>query len=141
MLYSRTDPFQALFDLQRAMDSRLRSDWLRSSTSGHGAYPPVNVFQKGDDFIAVVEIPGVSKDDLDIQVKDDVVRLSGQKVQNNPEATSTHRRERVFGTFDRTISVPVRVDAKKIKAEYKDGILALFIPRREDDKPRTVKIS
>jgi HSP20 family protein len=140
MLFSRTDPFQALFDLQRAMDTRQRSNWLRSSTSGRGAYPPINVFQKGDDFIAVIEIPGVSKDNLDIQAKDNVIRLSGVKAESFPEGVSTHRRERVFGTFDRTISVPVRIDAEKIKAEYNDGILALFIPRLEDDKPRRVKI-
>jgi len=141
MLFSRSDPFQALFDLQSALDSNLGSDWLRGSTAGTGTFPPINILQKGDDFVAVIELPGIDKADLDIQAKDNVIRLSGKKAADYPEDVSAHRRERIFGTFDRTISVPIRVDAKGIKAEYRDGILALFIPRAEEDKPRKVKIS
>jgi len=135
------DPFEALLDLQRAVDSSFGSDWLRSSTSGRGSFPPINIFQKGDDFIAIVELAGIDKSALDIEAKDDVIRLSGRKVADYPEDVSAHRRERIFGTFDRTISVPVKFDASHIKAEYRDGILALFIPRAEADKPRKVKIS
>ena len=62
MLFGRNDPFQALFELQRALDSRFRSNWLGGSTAGQGAYPPVNVFQKGEDFVAVVEAPGRDRD-------------------------------------------------------------------------------
>jgi len=141
MLFSRSDPFQALFDLQSALDSSLQSDWLRGSTAGTGTFPPINILQKGDDFVAVIELPGIDKADLDIQAKDNGIRLSGRKAADYPEDVSAHRRERIFGTFDRTISVPIRVDANGIKAEYRDGILALHIPRAEDDKPRKVKIS
>jgi HSP20 family protein len=52
-----------------------------------------------------------------------------------------HRREREFGQFDRTLSIPVKLDADKIKAEYRDGMLALFLPRAENDKPRSIKIA
>lgn len=140
MLFGRNDPFQALFELQRALDSRFRSNWLAGSTAGQGAYPPVNVFQKDEDFVAVVELAGINKSDLEIQVKDNLIRLSGKKAAAYPEDVSAHRRERIFGTFDRTISVPIKVDADAIKAEYRDGILALYIPRAEADKPRKVKI-
>lgn len=58
-----------------------------------------------------------------------------------PEGASVHRRERVAGDFDRTISVPVRLEPDRIKAEYRDGILALFLPRSERDKPRTITVS
>jgi len=141
MLFARSDPFQALFDLQSALDSSLRSDWLGGTTAGTGSFPPINMFQKGDDFVAVIELPGINKADLDIQAKDNGIRLSGKKVADYPEDVSAHRRERIFGSFDRTISVPIKVDADGIKAEYRDGILALFIPRAEEDKPRKVKIS
>ncbi len=136
----RADPFRALFDFQRALDSSLKGDWLRGSTAGRGGFPAINVFQKGDDFVAVVELPGVDKDSLDIEAKDNLIRLSGKMQASHPDGASVHRRERVSGGFDRTISVPVRVDASGIKAEYRDGILALYIPRAEQDKPRKVQI-
>jgi HSP20 family protein len=133
-------PLDALFDLQRALDARLDSDWLRGATAGTGAYPPIKVFQQGDNLVAILEVPGVSKEDLEIQAKDNAIRISGKKAIN-PEGVSVHRRERLTGTFDRTLTVPMQINAEGIKAEYRDGVLALFIPRAEADKPRTVRIN
>ena len=141
MLIRQFSPYQALFDLQRALESSRRSDWLRDSTAGRGTYPPINVFQKDDDFIAVVELAGIGRDDLNIEVKDSTIRLSGNKKPDYPEGVSAHRRERVFGHFDRTISLPMKIDQKRIEAEYRNGILALRIPRAEADKPRKIDIS
>jgi HSP20 family protein len=134
-------PLDALFDLQRALDARLDSDWLRGTTAGTGAFPPINVFQQGDNLVAILEAPGVRKEDLDIQAKDNVIRISGKKSIAYPEGVSVHRRERLTGSFDRTLTVPMQIDAQSIKAEYRDGVLALFIPRAESDKPRTITIS
>jgi HSP20 family protein len=134
-------PLDALFDLQRALDARLDSDWLRGATGGTGAYPPINVFQQGDNLVAILEVPGVSKEDLDIQAKDNAIRISGKKTFAYPEGVSVHRRERLSGNFDRTLTVPMQIHAEGIKAEYRDGVLALFIPRAEADKPRTVRIN
>lgn len=61
MLFSRSDPFQALFELQSALESNLRSDWHRGSTVGTGTFPPINIFQKGDDFAAVIKFPRIDK--------------------------------------------------------------------------------
>jgi HSP20 family protein len=135
------DPFDALFRLQRELEGRLASDWLGETTSGIGAYPPINVFQQGHDFVAIVELPGVAKGDLEVQAKENVIRISGKKSVDYGNKVSVHRRERVAGTFDRTIAVPVQINADGIKAEFVDGILALFIPRAESDKPRAIKIS
>jgi HSP20 family protein len=134
-------PIDALFDLQRALDARLESGWLRDTTSGTGAFPPINVFQQGDDIVAILEVPGVGKQDLDIQVKGNALRISGKKAIAYPEGASLHRRERLGGSFDRTLTVPMQINADGIKAEYRDGVLALFIPRAESDKPRSIKIS
>jgi HSP20 family protein len=136
-----TDPFERLFSLQRALESALASDWLREATTGIGAFPPINVFQQGHDFLAVVELPGVSKDDLEIQAQENTLRIAGKKSVKYEDGVSVHRRERVSGDFDRTISVPVQIDPQGIKAEYRDGVLALFIPRAASDKPRTIKIN
>jgi HSP20 family protein len=137
----RYDPFDALFDFQRALESRLESDWLRGATAGTGAFPPINVFQQGDNLVAILELPGVNKDELEIQAKDNTIRISGKKAIAYEGGVSLHRRERHFGMFDRTLTVPIQIDADRIKAEYRDGVLALFIPRAEGDKPRTIAIN
>jgi HSP20 family protein len=134
-------PLDALFDLQRALEARLESDWLRGGTAGTGAYPPINVFQQGDNLVAILELAGVSKSELDIQAKDNMIRISGKKAISYAEGASLHRRERLSGTFDRTLTVPMQIDANGIKAEYRDGVLALFIPRAESDKPRSISIN
>jgi len=134
------DPFETLFAFQRALENRLSSDWLETTTAAMGAYPPINVFQQGDDLVAIVELPGVNKGDLNIQAKENTIRIAGQKTIDYPENVSLHRRERLSGVFDRTLAVPMQIDPDRIQAEYKDGLLALFIPRAEKDKPRTIEV-
>lgn len=134
-------PLDALFDLQRALEARLDSNWLQGATGGGGAFPPINVFQQGDSLVAILEVSGVNKEDLEIQAKGNTIRISGKKTIAYPERVSLHRRERSSGSFDRTLTVPMQIDAEGIKAEYRDGVLALFIPRAESDKPRSIQIN
>jgi HSP20 family protein len=141
MITAYADPFETLLNLQRALEARTASDWLQNQTTSQGPFPPINVFQQGHDILAVIELPGVDKNDLQIQAKNNTIRISGQKAVTYPDGVSLHRRERMRGEFDRTITLPVQVDADHIKAEYRDGILALFLPRSESDKPRTISIS
>ena len=141
MITAFADPFETLLNLQRALEARTASDWLRNQTTSQGPFPPINVFQQGHDILAVIELPGVDKNDLQIQAENNTIRISGRKAVTYPEGVSLHRRERVKGEFDRTITLPVQVDADHIKAEYRDGILALFLPRSESDKPRTISVS
>jgi HSP20 family protein len=141
MIAGLADPFEALFRLQRELEGRRASDWLEDATSGMGAYPPINVFQQGHDFVAIVELPGVGKGDLELQAKENTIRISGKKSVAYGDKVSVHRRERVAGNFDRMITLPVQIDPNGIKADLRDGILALYIPRAESDKPRAIKIS
>jgi HSP20 family protein len=141
MIAGLADPFEALFRLQRELEGRRASDWLEDTTSGMGAYPPINVFQQGHDFVAIVELPGVGKGDLELQAKENTIRISGKKSVAYGDKVSVHRRERVAGNFDRMITLPVQIDPNGIKADLRDGILALYIPRAESDKPRAIKIS
>jgi HSP20 family protein len=141
MVTTFTDPFDALFNLQRALEARLESGWLQDLTTSRGPFPPINVFQQGEDILAIVELPGINKSDLQIQVKDNAIRISGRKAVEFPEGVSVHRRERVRGDFDRTLSLPVQLDPDGIKAEYRNGILALFLPRAESDKPRSIAVT
>jgi HSP20 family protein len=135
------DPFATLVGLQRAMENVMGSDWFGSRTSGSGAFPLVNVFNDGDDFVVVAELPGVKKEDLDVQVRGDTLRLQGKKSVAYDESASVHRRERSAGQFDRTLTLPADVDAARVSAEYRDGVLTLRLPRAESAKPRTVAIN
>ena len=108
--------------------------------SASGSYPPLNVFRKGDNFALAAELPGVSSWDLDIQVKGRTVRLSGSKSVKYPEKASIHRRERLPGRFDRSITLPIEIDQDRATAEFHHGILAITLPRAERDKPRSIQI-
>lgn len=130
-----------MFNLQRALDARLTSDWLQDQTTSEGPFPPINVFQQNSDLLAIIELPGVDKTSLQIEGKESTIRIAGKKVLSYPDGVSVHRRERVAGDFDRTISLPVQLEPDRIKAEYRDGVLALFLPRSARDKPRTITIS
>ena len=135
------DPFDTLSGLQQALEAFRESEWLTAGPSGRGAYPPLNVFRKGDDFIVVAEVPGVQKSDLEIQVKSNTLRLAGAKSVSYPDKPSLHRRERLAGRFDRTVSLPVEIDADGVKAECRDGVLALWLPRAERDKPKSIPVA
>lgn len=135
------DPFESLFDLQRSLDAFRSSDWLGRGVSGGGSFPPINIFRKGDDLVIITELPGVDRKDVDIKVLGNQVRISGTKAIQYDEGASLHRRERIAGKFDRTVTLPVEADVDRIKAEYHDGVLALLLPRAERDKPKTITIS
>src|SRR4029079_7664926 len=98
-----TDLSATLSNLQRALDARIESDWLQGQTASQGPFPPLNVFQQGDDIVAIIELPGVDKKDLEIQAKENTIRIAGKKAVGFPEGISVHRRERIFGEFDRTL--------------------------------------
>lgn len=136
-----SDPFNALFQFQQALDAFRASSWLGGGPSSSGAYPPLNVFRKGDDIVVITEVPGVRKEDLQIQVKGNTIRIAGTKTVQYGERASLHRRERMVGTFDRAVTVPVEINPDAVRAECRNGILALYLPRAERDKPKSIAIS
>ena len=140
MITGFADPFETLLNLQRDLEARTSSDWLRNQTASPGPFPPINVFQQGDDVLAIIELAGIDKSNLQIQAKENTIRISGRKVIDYPEKSSVHRRERVGGEFDRTLSLPMNLNPDGIRADYRDGVLALLLPRSERDKPRSIQI-
>lgn len=142
MAFYYSDPFETLVQFQNALDQLRSSNWLQASPSGGGSYPPVNVFRKGDDVVMVIEVPGVRKEDLRIEAKGNTIRLAGAKtIAQGSDQASVHRVERRGGRFDRAVTLPIEIDPECIKAEYRDGILALYLPRAERDKPRAISIA
>jgi HSP20 family protein len=135
------DPFGTLPSLQQALDTFRRSGWLQPSVSGGGTYPPLNVFRKGDDFVVITEVPGIKKSDLEVQVKGNTIRLAGTKSVNYGGEISLHRRERLAGRFDRAMTLPIEINPEGVKAEYRHGVLTLFFPRAERDKPKSIQVA
>ncbi len=141
MAFVFTDPFETLLNFQQALDQLRASAWLDAGLSGQGSFPPLNVFRKGHDIVLIAEVPGVKKDDLRIEAKGNTIRIAGTKRTDPADRASMHRRERRSGRFDRAVTLPIEIDAEGVKAECRDGILALFLPRAERDKPRTIAIN
>jgi HSP20 family protein len=140
MVTSFVSPLETLLGLQRSLDEARSNDWFGLSTSSRGVFPPINAFQDDDNIVIIAEIPGINRDDIEVQVKNKQVRLTGKKNIDYGEKVSIHRRERDSGNFDRTVSVPFEINADAVKAEYNNGVLALFVPRAESEKPRVIAI-
>jgi HSP20 family protein len=103
--------------------------------------PRVDVEEADDQFVVTVELPGLNKDDVKIEVKDHVLTFTGEKkTENEKKDRNIHLYERAYGKFCRTFTLPDNVDVDKIEAGFKDGILHIDIPKTEEAKPRRVEV-
>ncbi len=101
----------------------------------------LDVAETEDKFIVKASLPGINPDDLDITFTDNVLTIKGEiKEEQDIEEGKYHLRERRYGMFQRSIALPVPVDANKIEAVYKDGVLTLFIPKVEEIKPKKISV-
>ena len=139
-MFGLTSAFDTLWSLQSAMDNAMRNDYFGRSTVSCGN-PSLNIFKEGENTLVTVEIPGVKKEDLNLEVKGKTLRLHGERKLQFPEDSSVHRRERFNYSFDRTIQLAHEVDESQIKAELKDGVLAVLLPPAEEHKPKAITIS
>ena len=98
--------FDALLALQEALEGRLASDGLRDATASRDSFPPTNFFPQGDDFVAVIKLPGVNRDNLEIQANENTIPIAGKRLS----FIGIHRRERIAGEFDRTLTLPVQIN-------------------------------
>lgn len=103
--------------------------------------PKVNVAKKDDRYVVTVELPGVSKEDIDIDIKDDTLTIRGEKkVENKGEKKNYIRVERSYGKFERSFYLSDDVDKNSIKAAYKDGVLKIELKKKEEAKPKQINI-
>lgn len=103
--------------------------------------PAVDIYDEKDHIVIKAEIPGVDKKDITVDIKDRVLTLKGERSSDNEEKKDNfYRRERTFGKFERSFSLPAQVDLDKVKADYKDGILKIEIPKPEGQKPKQITI-
>lgn len=103
--------------------------------------PLVDISETRDDIIVNAEVPGMKKDDIKIIIQDNVLTLKGEKQKEKEEKDkSYHRVERSYGSFERSFSLPVSIQVDKIKANYKEGVLTIHLPKAEEAKPKEVTV-
>jgi HSP20 family protein len=140
-----SDPFRDFAQLQDRIN-RVFADASGRSDEGlmtSGAWvPPVDIFQNGTHEVVIkAELPDMKREDIDITVDSGTLTIKGEKrLQNDVKEEQFHRIERRYGTFSRTFSLPPTVDATKVAADYKDGVLTVRLPVREEAKPRQIKV-
>ena len=118
------------------------SSFARTGQLFTGWSPALDLYQSNDNVIAVVELPGMRKEDIEISLHDGTVTISGErKRENSSNGDKAERTERYVGTFRRSIALPTRVDAGKVSATYRDGILTVTLPKAEEVKPKQIQVS
>ncbi|MFT5524896.1 MAG: HSP20 family protein [Pirellulaceae bacterium] len=106
------------------------------------AYPPLNVWADSDGFYVEAELPGVDADSLNVTVSDGKnLTISGTRSKPEYGKESYHRRERGFGEFTRTVTLPEHVDNEAVEATYVNGVLTIFLAKREENRPRDVRVN
>jgi HSP20 family protein len=105
-----------------------------------GWTPALDLYQNNDNVVAVVELPGMRKEEIDIALHDGTLTVSGERKSEVGTADKAERSERYVGTFRRSITLPTRVDPNKVSATYKDGILTITLPKAEEAKPKQIQV-
>ena len=105
--------------------------------------PPVDIYTTGaHELVIKAEVPGMSKDEIDITIENFTLTIRGEKkTEQAVKDDQFHRVERSYGTFTRSFALPHTVDAHKVEADYKDGVLTVKLPQREEAKPRQIKVN
>ena len=116
-----------------------RLDWLREEMEP-SFFPSLNVWEEGDVLKVEVEVPGVKFEDVEVSFDKGELTIKGEKKVEVKESATLHRRERLAGTFTRTMTVPWEIKGDEVAAELKDGILTITLPKAELAKPRKVAV-
>lgn len=106
-----------------------------------GGFPGVNLYDAGDDILVAVEAPGMTKDRLKVELREDALVLSGTREAPEGKDGPALREERPSGTFAKTIRLPIKVAAEKVEAQFKDGILRIRLPKSVESRPRQIAIT
>jgi len=122
-------------------DTFFRTGWSDEDVSLGAWYPAVDMYDQDGHLVIKAELPGLSKKDISIDVKDGVLTLKGERsLENEVREENYYRKERAFGKFQRSFTLPADVDPNKIKAEFKDGLLKIEVPMPEEKRPKQITI-
>ena len=132
-------PFPEMLELSRMLqgmpfwgtDENVSTSWM----------PPVDIFESPAEITISLEVPGVRKEDVQVELNDSTLTITGERrLENEEQRDNYHRVERRYGRFARSFTVPPNVDREALRAEYQDGILCVRLPKREEARPRTITV-
>jgi HSP20 family protein len=140
--WAASDRWSTLRDeLDSFFDLPFWSNFGRAGQLFTGWSPALDLYQSSDNIVAVVELPGMRKEDIEISLHDGTLTISGERKRESSGGEKAERTERYVGRFRRSIALPTRVDANKVSATYEDGILKVTLPKAEEAKPKQIQVS
>lgn len=138
----RWNPQRDMMSFKRQFDKLFR-DWDEEAPTRTAFWKPaVDIFETKDSLVMKVELPGVSKEDVKIDLDNQILTISGErKFENEVKEEDYHRIERAYGQFQRSFTLPNKVDAERIEASYREGLLEVVLPKKEEAKPRQIEVN
>ena len=145
MAIIRWRPLGEVDSFRREMDRMFENFFGSGADVGESSltwYPSVDIKETKDDFVLMAEVPGMAKDDIKINISENTLTVKGEKKEEKKEDDQNyHRVERRYGTFQRSFTLPIQVQGNKVKAAYKDGVLTITLPKKEEVKPKEIPIT
>ena len=140
--------FQPFVDDFQALQERINRIFTDNTLSRMGTEevmgswtPLCDIQEDGNDIVVAAELPGIDRSDIDVQVENNILTLKGERKREKAfQSENAYRTERFYGSFTRSFTLPVTVDTEKIRAEYRDGVLTVHLPKVEEAKPRKIKV-
>ncbi len=145
MALVRFQPFVDDFQALQERINRIFADTTVSRFGGEepmGAWAPLcDIYEDGDNIVVKAELPGMDRNDIDVQVENNILTIRGERRREKEvKADNVYRTERYYGSFARSFTLPVTVNTEQIKAEYREGVLHVTLPKVEEAKPRKIKV-
>ena len=135
------DPFRELHMFPGRFGTFLGKDWEKSMSTTEWN-PSVDIFENDNEVVIKAELPGMDAKDIEVKLENNVLVLKGERrFEKEAKEENYHRIEREYGSFSRAFSLPAAVDGDKVTAEYKDGVLKVMLPKKEEIKPKPIKIA
>ncbi|MEY2545955.1 MAG: hypothetical protein QOG48_1072 [Verrucomicrobiota bacterium] len=128
-------------DLDSLFELPLLGNFGRAGQLFSGWSPALDVYQNNDNVVVVAELPGMKNEEIEISLHDGMLTIAGERKSEASNGENAERTERYVGKFRRSITLPVRVDANKVNAAYRDGILTVTLPKAEEAKPKQIQVN
>ena len=142
MALVRWDPVRELAGMEVDRLNRMFADWYGEAFN-RGWLPPVDIYETDQHEVVIkAELPDMKREDINLTFENNVLTLRGErKFEHEAKRDNFHRVERSYGSFSRSFTLPNTVDTSKISASYKDGVLTIRLPQREEAKPKQISVS
>ena len=132
--FADVDQMPGMRHFQEAVNRFLNEPNLRPWT------PPVDILETENELLLKMDVPDISMKDVDIRLENDTLTIKGDRRFEEPQGKGYHRIERSYGTFARSFSLPNTVDTEKVRADYRNGVLTITLPKKEVARPRSIKV-